>query len=179
MDNLLENQISSRVVIVILIVFTLLIIECYWLGEQKNKSLSIISPLSQKSPSKYTIKPLTFDELKKLLPYKFPLEQNVQIVRSFKEVNIDRSNGTVQINYQFVSKKTPTENFNLYKTYLERNNWKLQNIINETDIKSLSAAKEAEQKKINITISKNILTGQNIIDISLIHSFIAVYKIPR
>jgi hypothetical protein len=178
MENLPENQNLSKetlnirnkkvplgLALFILIVLGFGVWGYYFIENKKNQNLPTIPSISQKPVSKYTSTQLTLDELKKILPAGIPLEPDTQVLQS---QSIKDKEGTEQITYQFITKKTLTENFNLYKTYLERNSWKIQNIINEPDIKSISAAKETEKKTINITISKNTITDQSIVDISLL-----------
>lgn len=157
-----------KLLIVLAVVIVILASGIYW--AQKKKGQGPISPpsTSQKTTTPtYTTKLLSSTDITKLLPINLPLEKDAQVLQSSQVIDKE---GTEQINYQFVTQKTLAENFNLYKNYLVNNGWKIQNTLNNQDLKSISATKETEKKTINITVSKNTLTGENIVDISLITS---------
>jgi hypothetical protein len=171
MENLSENQnlpkgtlnvqnkkIPSVTVIAVLIVFTLLIVEAYWLVEQKNKNSSFITPLFQKSSN---IKPVPYNVWPGAMPYGLFLEPEAKILQLYTT----NKNSEEQITLQYRSERTIAENFTLFKDYLKKNKWEIVNIVNRKEFTSISAKKPGRFLSISINSNQE---KWSVVDITMI-----------
>ncbi len=106
------------------------------------------------------------------LPKDIVLDKNASILRgSYTQPFIfPQGGGTlyqVQSTLAFTTNKNTADIFSLYDSYLKNGKWEGVTLLDENDIKRLTASKG--QDKIAITISKNSLTNQTTVDIFNLH----------
>lgn len=86
-------------------------------------------------------------------PTDIPLEEGAEVEQSYS-LNITGQN---QLTIVFLSTKTIKENYTLYASFLEKQQWNISNKYESEKLSSLYGAKESND--INITISEDTATG--------------------
>ena len=119
------------------------------------------SPSSQQQATESpVISQVDTSKLPDSFPTDIPLESGAKV-----EQNYNASvSGKIQATRIFVSAKSLSENFTLYKTWLTKNGWKIDATLDQPSLKVLVASKGSEM--INITINANQQTKENTVNIS-------------
>lgn len=100
------------------------------------------------------------------LPENLPLEKDVVLARN---ENITSPQGTeIQGVRTYYSKKTVSENFEIYKKYLKDNGWYIAVEQNTKDFALLLAEKEGNKGNFKISISKNSITKDVSVEINMV-----------
>ena len=114
----------------------------------------------------YEVQQVDHSILPQGLPADIPLEIDAGILQN--EIITSTEGKGEQYVRKFVSQKSIAENFQIYQEYLKNNDWVVQSTINEENLKALIASNTEGSKKLFINISKNELTGQVTVDLSVI-----------
>ncbi len=115
---------------------------------------------------------LDFSFVPPAFPSDLPLEQGIVLENKISENQVPDT-GSFEVNSEtqsvrkFLSAKSPEENFALYEAYLSERGWEIVYRLDEPDVKVLMAKKSGEEGLIKITISRNTLTGDVGIEISM------------
>lgn len=174
MKNLLKAKLAhTKVIIVALVAITAILIIGIYSWFQKNPESSFIPqfPLEKKT----NIKQLPIDQLPRLLPPDIPLEitkeSGIRVVQNYSQIVGNKEQNT----YAFLSNKTLEQNFEIYKKFLQDDHWTIVSVVNQTDLKSISAKKTPNY--LSVTINLNKQTNQTIVDITIVAPK-AVYNKP-
>ena len=172
MDNLPETQnlpkekkIPSGLVLLVLIIIVFCFAVYYLIEEQKNQKLTNIPGLpTANSPStpNPTIKQLSVDKLPPLFPRDILLEKEAEVLQNYSQIVGNKEQDT----RQFVSQKSLSNNFQIYKKYLTDKKWTIISIIDKPELKSLSAKRGLVFLSITLIINKK--TTQNIVYITVV-----------
>jgi hypothetical protein len=95
-------------------------------------------------------------------PANLPLEAGATMLQNYQQDVEAKQQGTKQ----FLSQKTLTENFELYKKYLSDNNWQVSATIDQAGIKYLSAQKD--NIFFSITTTPYAGSKQTLVDLTLV-----------
>jgi len=104
------------------------------------------------------------DEVPAGFPADLPIEQGAAITSNF---SAQASDGRIQDTRAFESAKTVKQNFTLYSDFLTQNGWTITTSSETEMLSSIFATKDSGELAVNI--SKNILTGKVVVDLSFIH----------
>lgn len=99
------------------------------------------------------------DKLPDKFPADIPLEAEAPILQNY---NLTAENGDFQATRVFETKKTLSENFALYSTYLKNGQWTLNSSSDEPKLKVLSASRDKDRLLITFTETE----GSNTVNIS-------------
>lgn len=100
------------------------------------------------------------------LPENLPLEDGVVLARNENITTPDSKE--VQGVRIYYSKKTVSQNFEIYKKYLKENGWLVMVEQNSKDFALLLAEKEGDKGNFKISISKNSITGDVSVEINMV-----------
>ncbi len=105
-------------------------------------------------------------------PSDLPLEQGVLLENQVSENQVPNTNTfkveqETQSTRKYISQKTLEENYKIFGDYFFQNNWKVVYKLDETNVKAYMAKKEGVDGLLKISISKNSLTGDVTVEISL------------
>ena len=106
--------------------------------------------------------------LPKEIPTDIPLEEGAPMQRN--EIVKSADGAEEQYVYRFYSQKTVAENFDIYKKYLKDGGWVIKNSSKDANSAFLLANKEGKAGNMQITISKNSITGDITVEINVIIS---------
>lgn len=84
-------------------------------------------------------------------PADFPSEKGAEIVNNSIYSPNDKTQAS-QSTREYLSAKTPQENFNLYQTYLKKNKWEIAGSLDKPDTKILNAQKGEFRLNIHLTV---------------------------
>lgn len=152
--------------IIIFVVVVVLAGFSYYFVWQKNKVNKIAEQQktqNQEQPAKTdspSVQVVDNSKLPDKFPVNIPLEAGAQIEQNY---NVDLADKT-QASRRFASTKSLAENYKLYGDWLKQDGWEIQNTLDNSDLKALSAIKG--EGSLNITISQNLTTKQIFVDIS-------------
>lgn len=157
MEN--QNQLFKLLVLVV-VLFCLLYVAVMLSNQSKERNNN--SPDQAKAELPVKTNALPEDKLPDSFPTDFPVEEGAVV----KENSISKSDtGATQSTREFVSKKTTTENINLYTSYLRNSDWEIVNQANESNYKLVRAKKGYQT--IQISVKEDGLTGESIVTVSL------------
>ena len=125
-----------------IVVIVLGVLAVVWLGGGAKK-ISGPVPTPRQSVAILNTAPNT--SLPAGFPSGLPLE--AVILQNYSTIN---PNGQALAVHEFISKKTLTQNFAIYKSALPAAGWTLSNIINNSDQKIISAQKGKTQLRVRI-----------------------------
>lgn len=131
--------------------------------EKKVTNLSENNTTSEDGPKNvlpYKEKDVPAESLPEGFVQGFPLEQNSVVLNNS---SANTASG-LQSSRMFVSKKSLEENYKIYSEYLTKNKWKVLTSVNNSDLKSISAA-GPKGERLDLVISKNSVSGQVQVDI--------------
>jgi hypothetical protein len=167
MDNLPETKPTRQIFFVLLgiaIVVLAVVGIYYWVQKNKSGGRTALSPASSQ-PSV-----VSGSSTIRHLPVNEPLGSflgNIPVERENPLLNTSQIIGNKEkVTYRFVSKKSPEENFEIYKKYLTDNKYTITNTVNQSDLKSLSAKNRFVS--IDITMSINKQTMRSIVEITIV-----------
>ena len=151
-----ENEIDIKKVLVFIIVVALIVTAgiVYW--TQFRGGQDIVVPVD--------VTNLDENKLPVGIPKDLPMEENAQILQNYEAKEQDSNN--LQSTRQYISQKSLQENFDLYKKYLEDNNWVILTATDMDDLKGIMA-KNNSGEIMDITFSKNQITDEITVDITL------------
>jgi hypothetical protein len=120
-----------------------------------------LSPAA-KVNSSLKVTQVDFSRLPEGLPKDLPLEKDAAITQNYQA----EAGGRIQYTRQYASVKTPKENFELFKKYLEKNEWQILDSSGaEENIKSLAAAQAG--MIMNLNFGRTAGSDQSFVDISV------------
>ena len=120
----------------------------------------------QQAEISFERKQVNQDKLPDGLPVDIPLETGSQILQN--EIITSSSFDGTQYVRRFVSEKNLDESFKTYKQYMENGGWEILSSVDEADLKFLSGQKESTSEQLFITISKNEISGQVTVDLTVV-----------
>jgi hypothetical protein len=152
--------------IIILILFAVL---AYAMS--RNKAIQTIAPVSvehntgQTPPAPKLVVNKT-EVAGNVLPQKFPkdvpLEKGAPLTQDY---NATTNDGRFQATVEFVTAKSLADNYDLYKSYMNKSGWKIVVDNNGTNgLKVLAGDKSGAQ--LQVTMGTNSVTNQNTVSIS-------------
>ncbi len=87
--------------------------------------------------------------LPEFFPAEIPLENGAEITQNYNA----EKDGQMQATRKFISKKTLQENFDLYKSWMDKNSWQVVSSIDGEETKNLSAKKDGSSLSVNISVN--------------------------
>lgn len=144
------NSRPLKIVIVIAISLLLIYAVVQIYSWQKDKSANQLSPDQIKRTSQVKKINLDFSKLPEKFPSNIPLEDGAEITQNY---NATSPNGRLQATRSFVTKKSLTENIDLYTNFLNKDGWKTSVSSNDTAFKKVTGSKEG--KKLIIAVDEN------------------------
>lgn len=96
-------------------------------------------------------------------PADLPMEESALIMDNY----ILKTGKTQQSVRKFISRKSVEENFELYQNYLKNNNWPVVNSTETPDLKALVASKQELNGGLRINISKNQITQDVVVELTM------------
>lgn len=150
---------NQKKLIAVIIVLVLVVVAFLFL---RNKNFvkdfaNSDNKLPQESQIPVEIERKSVEEIPAELPADLPFEEGQALIRN--EVLTSPTTNEVQFARGFYSKKTVDENYDIYKKYLSDNGWKILFDTKEESYAMLGGTKSGVNGNLQITISKNSITG--------------------
>ncbi len=102
---------------------------------------------SKRAPEQLELTDLKQNRLPEKFPSNIPLENNANITQNFNAVTPE---GLFQATRAFVTAKSLEENLRIYTDYMDKNEWQIQNTINEPNLKMVQGNKGKARLQITI-----------------------------
>lgn len=106
-------------------------------------------------------------------PSDLPLEQGVLLENQISENQVPNTNTfkveqETQSTRKYISQKSLEENYEIFGNYLSQNNWKVVYKLDEKNVKAYMAKKEGVEGMLKVSISKNTLTQDVMVELSIV-----------
>lgn len=162
----MDKKTSTIIVIVIIVVLAL--VAWAWYSHNPVKKAAAPATTQQQTTASTTgpvvqTTQVPDSQLPTGFPSDIPLEAGAQITQNY---TAQASTGLSQATRVWVTAKTLDQEFQVYQTFFgdAKNGWTIQNTVNQTNLKAISAGKGKVQVMVNI--NQNTVTGQKTVNIS-------------
>lgn len=108
---------------------------------------------------------LAADQAPQAFPANIPIEKGAKITQNFNATALD---GRLQATRAFETALTLSQNFNLYRDFMNKNGWKIDTTVDLENYKIIAASKE--RAKLQVSIDKNQGSGVKTVSISYTES---------
>jgi hypothetical protein len=160
---------SSKLIIFLMLILVIIVVGIiYWFFRPQTQKLSVEKPALQTQQKYANIQQIDTNNKFYFPPADLPWEDKVE-VNQYTFQTVSPTAG--QVVREYISKKSLTDNFSIYKKYFTTKGWTVSAPINETDHKSLFSQTDDKQVSISIDFSKNT-KGQTVV--RLMDTFVAL-----
>ena len=152
-----ENQKKYIKVVAVLLVIVAVVLLLKNKEKVVNKPGDKTNQLPQESTKPINIEKKPAEEIPGELPKDLPFEADATLIRN--EVLSSETTNEIQFARGYYSKKTVKQNYDIFKKYLTDSGWKILFDINQENSAMLGGTKTGVNGNLQITISKNSITG--------------------
>lgn len=137
-DNGVTMNQAFKLVVVVAALLALLYVTILLSNKSQQRAVTVQQNTSQELPKAIVKESIDEQILPSLFPQDIPIEAGAEVVENSR---VFAEGGMKQATRTFESKKTMTNNYNLYLSYLQNNDWVVVNQKNDTEQKLLRGKK--------------------------------------